>query len=78
MTSEVVREIKVSPTNYPYMMKLKDRTETVVVMFFGYRDGVVVHSDDKDIPIGKLSHIWAMELFSPFIGTIELTQGVPV
>ena len=66
---EKVREIK-----YPCLMTASDNFGSIVVLFHNQGRGVVVHSKGEGQLVGYYSEAWAMPFFTPFKGTIQLTN----
>lgn len=61
---------------YPCLMAATNsEAGKVVVLFKDYRSGVVVHSERELQPLGYHSEAWVMSGFSPFDGTIELSNN---
>ena len=68
-TNDLKGEIK-----YPCLMTTHSRILSIVVLFNDRRCGVVVYSEWKFQPIGFYSEEWVMSGFTPFDGTIELSN----
>ena len=66
---EKAREIK-----YPCLMAAHSSSDSKVVLFHNECCGTVVYSEGKQQPIGYYSQAWAMVGFTPFDGTIQLTN----
>ena len=67
---EKVREIK-----YPCLMAAHSSFGSKVVLFTDKHCGVVVYREGKHQPIGYYSEAWEMSGFTPFDGTIELSNN---
>ena len=68
-TNDLKREIK-----YPILMTAHGSSGTIVVLFRNEGCGIVVYSERKERPIGNYSEGWSMPNFTPFNGTIQLTN----
>ena len=68
---EKAREIK-----YPCLMVTKwDNGDKMVVLFSKESVGMVVFSTYRNWEIGDHSELWVMPAFTPFDGTIQLTNN---
>ena len=67
---EIAREIK-----YPCLMTAHSNLGAIVVLFTKKDFGTVVYSERKEQPIGYYIEDWAMSGFTPFNGTIELSNN---
>lgn len=67
---EKAREIK-----YPCLMTAHSSLGAIVVLFHNEYCGTVVYSERKGQPIGYYSKAWIMSGFTPFDGTIELSNN---
>ena len=57
--------------NYPYLGICVDGTETIVVLFTSYRQGICIFSTDVYYKIGE-TRDWAENEFNYFDNTVEL------
>ena len=69
-TNDLKGEIK-----YPCLMTGHSYSGATVVLFTKKDFGTVVHSESKERPIGYHSEAWIMAYFTPFDGTIELSNN---
>lgn len=69
-TNDLKGEIK-----YPCLMTAHSHLGAIVVLFKEQNYGTVVYSEGRGQPIGYYSEAWGMSGFSPFSGTIELTNN---
>ena len=67
---EKAREIK-----YPCLMTAHANFGEVVVLFHDECCGTVVYSERVLQPIGYYTKAWVMDYFTPFDGTIELSNN---
>ena len=67
---EKAREIK-----YPCLMTADGDFGAIVVLFTDNNFGTVVYSERERQPVGYYSEAWAMAGFTPFNGTIELSNN---
>lgn len=71
MKITIKNESKPSEIKYPCLMISKSNR---VVLFTENRKGTVLAGGDYGDTIGKHSDIWFEESFTPFTGTIELSN----
>ena len=69
-TNDLKGEIK-----YPCLMTADSDSEAIVVLFTKKQYGTVVYSEREEQPIGYYIEEWAMSGFTPFNGTIELSNN---
>ena len=69
-TNDLKGEIK-----YPMLMTAHSYLGTIVVLFHDECCGTIVYSEIKEHPIGYYSKSWDMSGFTPFDGTIELSNN---
>ena len=69
-TNDLKGEIK-----YPCLMTADGYSGAIVVLFTNKYSGTVVYSERKEQPIGYYTASWAMSDFTPFNGTIELSNN---
>ena len=70
ITNDFKGEIK-----YPCLMTAHNSSGAIVVLFHNAGCGTVVYSKGKHQPIGYYSKAWIMSGFTPFDGTIELSNN---
>jgi len=68
-TNDLEGEIK-----YPCLMTAHINFGAIVVLFKEQNYGTVVYSERRGQPIGHYSEAWNMSGFTPFDGTIQLTN----
>ena len=71
VVKEKQKELK---PKYPYLGIRKDEEDYTVVLFTSCDEGTVVASDYNKQPIGYYSNGWRQSDFTPFTGTIELSN----
>lgn len=59
---------------YPCLMTVDNSSGAIVVLFTKKHCGTVVYSERKEQPIGYSSEDWVISDFTPFNGTIQLTN----
>ncbi len=69
-TNDFKGEIK-----YPCLMTAHDSLGSKVVLFTEKDCGTVVYSEGEQQPIGYYTEAWVMSGFTPFDGTIELSNN---
>ena len=74
MKSTLVNK-KEKEIKYPCLMTADGDSEAIVVLFTDKYVGTVVYSERKEQPIGYYTKAWAMSGFTPFDGTIELSNN---
>lgn len=52
----------------------KEKGRRFIVLFYSYKKGVVVYSEHKDHVVGDSSTYWSEEEFTPFNGTVTLSN----
>ena len=69
-TNDLEGEIK-----YPMLMTAHNSSGAIVVLFTKKDFGTVVYSEREFQPIGYYAEAWIMSGFTPFDGTIELSNN---
>ena len=69
-TNDLKGEIK-----YPMLMAAHSSSGSIVVLFHNECYGTVVYSEREQQPVGHYSKVWDMSGFTPFDGTIELSNN---
>lgn len=57
---------------YPVLKCVKESKGFYVVFFNEEKQGIVVYSENKDFPVGRISDIWQEHKFKDFDGSVEL------
>ena len=71
MQSKIIEKEVEQTVKYPCLMKSTE--EDIVVLFTTYGEDPVVWTEDDCFILGK-SYDWVMSYFTPFNGTIELSN----
>lgn len=71
----VIKNGESATINYPCLMTAHSSSGSKVVLFTNKHSGTVVYSLGKQQPIGYYSEAWEMSGFTPFDGTIELSNN---
>lgn len=72
----VIKENKTEQVNeYPKLMRYKKTNEIFIVLFIGDKTGIVVCDSNNEWGIGYYFKEWVEESFTPFNGTIELSNN---
>ncbi len=69
------KEEKAREIEYPCLMTAHTSSGSKVVLFTDKHCGIVVYSEGNHQPIGHYSEDWDMSCFTPFDGTIELSNN---
>lgn len=69
-TNDLKGEIK-----YPCLMTANSYSGAIIVLFTKKDFGTVVYSERENQPIGHHSEAWAMSDFTPYNGTIKLSNN---
>lgn len=76
MKSTLIDNKEEKEIKYPCLMTAtNDDAEKIVVLFTNKKFGTVVYSERKIHPIGFYTETWVMSKFTPFDGTVELSNN---
>ena len=75
MKSVIKTNDLVGKRKYPILMTAENQRGKIVVLFTDNNFGTVVYSERERQPVGYYSEAWAMAGFTPFNGTIELSNN---
>ena len=58
---------------YPKLMKM-DTLPIVIVLFWERYKGIIIHSNDKILPVGHVDEDWDMSRFEEYRGEVVMSN----